>query len=300
MSRKEHLGRGRTAIALRAALLLGSAAAAPPAAAHEFWLAPSAYHAAAGDTVSVSAFVGTGFRGERRLYSPSRAAAFTLRAARTLDLTKVARPGEPVLARFVAPDRGGALVTYLSEFAAIALPGDEFDEYLALEGLDGALAARRAGRRGNPEPGGESAVRDSIGLEPVRERYRRCAKAWVSGDDSVRALEPVGLPFEIVPLSTPGRGASLALRVDFDGRPLAGALVRAWCAALDRDDRPTDAAARDSIGAAAEGRTGADGRVVLTTDKPGEWLVSVVHMIPSRDPGAADWESYWASLTFGR
>jgi hypothetical protein len=32
----------------------------------------------------------------------------------------------------------------------------------------------------------------------------------------------------------------------------------------------------------------------------GEWLLGTVHMVPSRDPSAADWESTWASLTFGR
>jgi len=29
-------------------------------------------------------------------------------------------------------------------------------------------------------------------------------------------------------------------------------------------------------------------------------MISVVHMIPSSDPSAADWESTWASLTFAR
>ena len=40
--------------------------AASPAGAHEYWLAPSRYRAIAGDTVSVVACVGTGFRGETR------------------------------------------------------------------------------------------------------------------------------------------------------------------------------------------------------------------------------------------
>jgi hypothetical protein len=30
----------------------------------------------------------------------------------------------------------------------------------------------------------------------------------------------------------------------------------------------------------------------------GEWLIGVVHMVPCREREAADWESYWASLTF--
>jgi hypothetical protein len=32
----------------------------------------------------------------------------------------------------------------------------------------------------------------------------------------------------------------------------------------------------------------------------GEWLVSLVDMVPSAEPSEADWESTWASLTFAR
>ena len=45
--------------------LLVSTALVPGAAlAHEYWLSPSRYRAAAGDTIEVSACAGTGFRGE--------------------------------------------------------------------------------------------------------------------------------------------------------------------------------------------------------------------------------------------
>ncbi len=286
-------------------LLLDAAVAGSPAAAHEFWLAPSTYRAAAGDTVAVAAFVGTGFRGERRPYAPSRVAALTLHAARTLDLAQAAVPGQSALARFVAADSGGAVVAYLSRFAALTQADSAFDAYLALEGLDAALAARARSRAGanarqqtsNPSRGSRGAA----GAAPpgfVRERYRRCAKSWIAGSDPARALRPVGLPLEIVPLAPPGSAPAFELRVLFEGAPLEGALVRAWRAALGSDGRPTDAAARDSTGAVAEARTDAQGNATLAVATPGEWLVGVVHMIPSRDPVAADWESNWASLTF--
>ena len=51
------------------AVLALAALPAPPAHAHEFWLAPSTYHAAAGDTVRVTAYVGTGFRGELKPFA---------------------------------------------------------------------------------------------------------------------------------------------------------------------------------------------------------------------------------------
>jgi uncharacterized GH25 family protein len=274
-------------------LLLGAAAVGSPAAAHEFWLSPSAYRAAAGDTIAVSAFVGTGFRGERRPYAPSRVASFTLRAARTLDLARAAVPGGSALARFVAADSGGAMVAYLSRFATLTQADSAFDAYLALEGLDTARAARDA----------RGAVRNAAGggaAPPgfARERYRRCAKTWIAGSDPARALVPVGLPLEIVPLGVPGAAESLDVQVLFEGRALEGALVRAWRAPLGAGALPTAADTRDSTGAAAAARTDASGRARLATLDAGEWVVGVVHMVPSRDAAEADWESAWASLTF--
>jgi uncharacterized GH25 family protein len=42
-------------------------------------------------------------------------------------------------------------------------------------------------------------------------------------------------------------------------------------------------------------RTDAEGRVRFRLPQGGMWLVKSVHMIPG---AKADWESYWASLTF--
>ena len=35
-----------------------------------------------------------------------------------------------------------------------------------------------------------------------------------------------------------------------------------------------------------------------TMEKPGVWLVHVVHMVPASTGADFDWRSYWASLTF--
>jgi len=274
-----------TALNPRHVFLLALASfGAAPAAAHEFWLSPSTYRAAAGDTVAISAWVGTGFRGEVRPYAPSRASRFLLRANRMTDLTPLGRNGDTVMARFAAPDPGGALVAYESSFAEIQLPATEFDAYLSLEGLDGPRAARHRARS----------------TAAVRERYARCPKTWIGGRDTTRVTQPTGLTFELVPLANPATRQTLTVQARFRGRPLAGALVRAWNRPLGERGRPFDPAARDSVGPFAEGRTNARGRVTLRIDRPGEWLVSAVHMVPSGDRRMADWESYWASLTFGR
>jgi uncharacterized GH25 family protein len=249
---------------------------------HQFWLSPSAYTGS--DPVSVDALAGTGFRGERKPWSPAHAVRFVVRAARTVDLKRAASPGDMKWARFAPTDDGGAMIAFESTFTPIQLAAAPFDTYLEDEGL---ASARNARARGAPEV-------------PGRERYRRCAKAWLSGRDVARATSPIGMPLEIVPGAAPGSGPLLAISVLREGRPLAGALVRAWRAPLDSSGRPADAASRDSLRIAWQARTDARGCVSVPARESGEWLVSVVDMVPCPDKGEADWESTWASLTFAR
>ena len=267
-------------------MLLPALFALTPAAAlgHEYWLAPSLWSAAAGDTVSFGALAGEGFAGERKRLVPARTIRLVVRAGRELDLKPVARAGDTTWARFAPADGGGVLFGYESDFAAITLDAATFERYLADEGLECVLATRRA--RGETGPG--------------HERYRRCAKAWLGGTDARRATEPLGLPCEIVPLTIPGAEPRLRVRVMLDGRPLAGALLHAWRQPLDTDGRPLDPVRRRPTGIASSLRTDARGEAELPVEGHGEWLLSMVHMVPSRDPAVADWESTWASLTFAR
>src|SRR5258708_1536175 len=103
----------RACLSTAAALL----ALAPVASAHEFWLAPSRYPAAAGERVDIQCCVGTGFRGERKPYATPRTLKFVLQTGRRDDLTRIATNGDLTFARFEAPDAGGALVAYESNFA---------------------------------------------------------------------------------------------------------------------------------------------------------------------------------------
>ena len=261
-------------------------AAASPAHAHEYWLAPSRYRAGAGDTLGVSAYAGTGFRGERKPYAASRTLALTLHGPRTLDMRPAAINGDLTFAHWIEPDARGAMIHDRSDFAAIELPAAEFDRYLADQGLDAPRAAR---------------AKLGAAAGPGRERYARCAKTWIAGaagNERKRWSEPVGMPLELVPLADPSRGSRLPVRVLWGGRPLAHALVRVWRQPLAPGLAPVDAAHRDSSGFVDEQRTNAAGAAVVRVNGTGEWLVSVVHMVPSEDRAIADWQSFWASLTF--
>ena len=267
-------------------LLLSTIAAGPlagPALAHQFWLEPSSYAGVRGRSVSVSAFAGTGFRGEAKPWSPARAVRLVARAARLIDLSPAAVPGDRTLARFAPTDDGGAMLALETTFTSAQLESGAFDAYLEEEGL---TFARRARARG-------------ASPAPRRERYRRCAKTWITGTDTARAASQIGLPLEIVPGGIPGAEPVLPLTVLRGGRPLAGALVKAWRTPL-QSGGTSAAAGRDSVGTAWEGRTDSRGRASVPVRERGAWLVSVVDMVPCAEKRAADWESTWASLTFAR
>ena len=268
-----------------ALLLLFLLATAPPAHAHEFWLSPSRYRLAAGDTLTVGAEVGTGFRGEAKPYAATRVQTLVTIGAKRIDLSKLGMNGDLVFARWIAPDAGGQLVGYESDFASIQLPPADFDAYLKLEGLDAPLSARAAlGNRAGPG----------------RERYARCPKTWIAGTDVARADAVVGLPLEVVALGAPLAPGPVAVKVLWQGKPLAGALVGAWRQPLGERGAPRVEAVRDSVAPVTRVRTGKDGTARLPVAGEGEWMIATVHMVPSTDRDAADWESWWASYTFAR
>ena len=164
-----------------------------------------------------------------------------------------------------------------SQRSFVDLEADRFNAYLEAEGLDAVIKTRQ--RRGEAATNG-------------RELYSRCAKALVrvgAAAGSAGFDQVLGYPLELVPrtdpyaLSLPG---TLRLALTFSGKPVAGVLVVAFTA-----EQPQQR---------LRARTDARGEVRLRLDRPGRWLVKAVHMVelPDTDP-QADWESYWASLTFG-
>ncbi len=257
---------------------------AAPGTAHQYWLSPSQYSPAQKELVDVGACSGTGFRGEAKPWAPERCVSFSFFTYRPFSLAEMAPSGSTMWARQTFADGGGTWLQYQSNHAFVELPADEFDAYLSEEGLSGPLTERQR----SPHPG------------VVRERYRRCAKAWFRGADARRASRPLGQPLELVPLSRPGESATLRVRVLWQGRPLSGAIVKTWRQPLAADGHTRALADRDSVAQVEQARSDARGEVRLGVVEPGEWLVSTVHMVPSPDPTLADWESTWASLTFAR
>jgi hypothetical protein len=271
-----------------AALVLAILAPATPALAHDFWIAPASFRPAPGATVPLELRVGEGFSGDPVPRDPRRIVVFDAVGPRGVETAVAGVAGAHPAGILPVPETGLYLIAYESNAAAIELAAEKFEAYLGEEGLQRIVELRRAR--------GESAA-------PGRERYARCAKALVRTVRTVRTGLPeasqeggddhfghrFGMPLELVPEADPYRlqaGADFPVRLLFRGEPLAGALVVALPAA--------------DPGAALRARSDAEGRVRFPLDRKGAWLIKAVHMEAASAGTDADWESWWASLTFER
>jgi len=249
------------------------------AAAHDFWIEPSTFRPATGRNFSASLLVGQNFAGDPIARSRELIESFTVRDASGERPVNGFEGQDPAgILRLDAP--GVAIIGYRSKPWPLELAADKFEQFLRDEELDDIRALRA--KRGETQ-------------KPDRERFFRFAKAIVRTSDAKSLTVPLAKPFgwryELIPESDPMTGsllnAPLKVRVLFEGKPLANALV----VAMQRDD---PAATR------MKARTDRAGRVTFTLPKGGVWMVKSVRMVPAPAGAPVDWESLWASLTFER
>ncbi len=190
------------------------------ASAHEFWLAAQPVAPAVKASTTVTLHIGEYFEGGQIGLAASHASSVRLHSRTgTEDMGKQvpatgAQPG--IKLSFQRP--GTHVLAYESHPSQIVLSADKFHAYLHDEGLDAIIKRREA---------------NGTATQPGRERFRRSAKLLLRvGDKSddayaVRTQQRV----ENTPTSDPlsaAVGDLLCFKVTFDGKPLAGDLVKAW------------------------------------------------------------------------
>lgn len=237
------------------------------------WIEPSTFTPGAGEIVGLRHFVGQDLIGDPLPRNPALIDQFLVHDG-TGRKPVVGRTGaDPAgLIRIAAP--GLAIVGYRSHPSTVELPAAQFNTYLKEEGLAGVAAAR--------------ALRNETSA-PVRELFSRCAKSLLLTGAAAQTQSDrvLGFTLELTAEQNPyllRPGDTLPVSLTYEGKPMAGALV----VAMNRNDP----SARVAL------RTGKDGRVRLRLPRAGMWLIKAVHMIPAPAGSNANWESFWASLTF--
>lgn len=191
-------------------------------------------------------------------------------------LTGVRILGKAAVGSFKAPEAPAFLVLAETTPNYIELPALKFEEYLAHENLVSISEWRKA----HGEAG-----------KPGREMYSKYVKAILhTGAADAFVTKPVGQAIEFVPLTDPAslkRGDRLTVQILFRGSPAASLHVEASSAA---------------VGGAVKhrqlGRTDLAGKIEIPLDVAGLWKLHAIFMQRRQDTAQADWESFWASITF--
>ncbi len=245
--------------------------------AHDLWILPGKYRLEVGEITRV--FVNNGdvfpesltLLGEHRLSGVSSTGP-----AGELPISQFRVDGKSLTFDFHSAVSGAHVIALGTKPRMVRMKGEDFESYLAEEGLTEMAERRR-------ELGRSS--------EPAVERYAKWAKAVVDvGEDEGAArpwAESVGQPFEIVPLVNPNRvrpGEPFRLRVLLDGEPLARASVTGA-----RVSGPSREIASS---------TDEQGECSVAVTAPGRWYVRALHMVHLEGDPEVSWQSYWATLSF--
>lgn len=240
--------------------------------AHDMWIEPTAFRPESGAILGAKLRVGQDLIGDPIPRNPELIRQFVVEDASGRKQVP-GRTGADPAGLVRASGAGVMVIGYRSNPSPVEQTAEKFDQYLKEEGLD-AIAALRAKRRSTAA---------------VQEIFSRCAKSLVlSGTPgSAQADRTLGFTLELVAERNPyamNPGEELPVRLTYENKPLAGALVVAMNR-LNPEDK-------------LSARSGADGRVRFKLPRRGMWLVKAVHMAPAPAGANAEWESFWASLTF--
>jgi uncharacterized GH25 family protein len=237
--------------------------------AHDFILKP-------GDTLALHLFVADGFNVEiERPVQKEMTRRFELLSEKgRTDLLAEAQEGAlPLLTREV-DFNGLGLVHLERDYARITMDNEKFRAYLRTDNIENIRI-------------------DDSTQSSQSERYARYIKALIQSTpipgDSLHKLR-VGQTFEIILLDNPyqlEQGDWLRAQVFFRGAPLVDKVITA----------------RNRLGSQPAihqyARTDSQGICSFKLERAGEWFVHATHMISCPDPDDSDWESFWASYSFG-
>jgi uncharacterized GH25 family protein len=242
------------------------------ASAHYTFIMPEKFRVELGETLKIGFHSAEGFP-ESSEVGKRLQNALLHTEGRAVPISGLAEEGTRMVATITVPSSGHVVATVVNPAAIESMEAESFTKYLQEEGLGNIVDARA-----------KSGETD----KPARERYTMYAKTiMLAGAPTDAYQRPVGLPIEIIPRQDPYAlkdGESLPVQVLFKGAPARDLEVMALSTAVP------------PIKARSIGRTDADGRIIVPI-ATGQWLLHTILMERSSQSDA-DWESYWAALTF--
>lgn len=240
--------------------------------AHDLYLMPQSFFTNPGASILLSAHTGDSFPQSEQPVDPAR-----LVGAQSLPELSWRILGKATHATTTLAAPGSYLFGVSTKPRLLTLEAAKFESYLREEGLNAPLEYRKS---------------HAEAATPGREQYSKFAKTYVvAGQPNARYAQPLGLTIEFVPLQDPSLlspGDSLPLQVLYRGQPLADVQVELAYAATPM------AKGQHRI----LGRTDHEGKIQATIPGTGQVRLHCVQMERVQEP-THDWESFWASFTFG-
>jgi len=266
-------------------LLIVGLSAPTRVAAHDSWLVAGKNVAAMDESVRLAFMIGEVFPISDHAAKPERVAEWVVfQGGQQKKVEGYAEDKDELAASVKFEQPGLHVVGIAMQASFIELSAKDFTEYLEDEKATAALAAHRRGP----------------GDQPGREFYTKFAKTFVEvagGAPQKSFNQRLGHKLEIVPLSNPCGwkvGDNVKVRVLLDGQPASGLRISSGHEGLDKHTYVEHAT------------TDIDGAALFKLSRPGLWFfrTHTIHTIREQpayappDAPKADWESFWASITF--
>ncbi len=183
---------------------------------------------------------------------------------------------------FETGEPGTYLIGVSTAPRSIALTAEEFNDYLAHDGLLDTIERRKA-----------SGMMDDDAVESYSKHVK--ALVQVGSARSAEWATELGYPVEFIPLENPYElsvGDELRLRLLRDGEPVGNHLVYA-----SHEGYHGHEAAGEHVEAVTT-RTNGDGEATIPLSGSGRWYVRTIHMVETANEPDLDFVSHWATLTF--
>lgn len=253
--------------------------------AHEFWLQPNKFYLSKNNLLSIRFLVGENFTGEDWKGNRSKVQQLIhyLPDNNQVDISnKLSETIEGDSLQLQLQQDGTHVIVFNSTNSFINLEAEKFNAYLIEDGLEQALAFRKANGEDN---------------QNGKEYYQRCAKTIVQVNDKFtkNCTKKTSLALDIVPDRNPCEMKydmylnkvvyDNRFRIFFKGLPLKNTMVKHWY--------------KNKEGSIVQNNLISNNRGCISIEQqPGINMISCVYMERNTSDTTAQWQSYWGNLTF--